>query len=92
MTRFLVGYIGRGGLKEYASIEAVDFEDLLRQLHNWHPDTPLEGHGFTYIPNGHHWAAASYPDDTFAGGYREIRAPAHINPPFFHILRSVAST
>jgi hypothetical protein len=92
MSRFVVAYVERGDVKEFASINAVDIEDLIRQLHDWHPDTPLEGHGFTYITNRTHWAAASYPDDTFAGSYKEIRAPAHINPPFFHILRSVAST
>jgi hypothetical protein len=91
MSRFLVGYVFGGYLKETRSIEARDVEDLIRQLRDWYPFTPLEGHGFTYITNGFHWAAASYSDDTFTDNYREIRAPAHINLPFFHILRSVAS-
>jgi hypothetical protein len=92
MSRFLVVYVEKGDVKESASIEAADVEDLSRQLNRWHPDTPLEGYdGFRYITNGRHWAAAGYPDDTFADGYKEIRAPAPINPPFFHILRSVAS-
>jgi hypothetical protein len=77
MSRFLVAYVERGNLKEFASIEAVDLDDLVRKLHDWHPDTPLEGNGFTYITNGAHWAAAGYSDDMFAGSYKEIRAPAH---------------
>jgi hypothetical protein len=92
MSRFLVGYVSGGCLKETRSIKARDVNDLICQLGNWHPFTMLEGYGFTYITNGSHWAAAGYPDDTFTENYREIRAPAHINPPFFHILRSVAST
>jgi hypothetical protein len=91
MSRFLVAYVERGDNKDFASIEAVGLEDLVRQLHDWHPDIPLEGNGFTYITNGAHWAAAGYSDDMFVHNYKLIRAPAHINPPFFHILRSVSS-
>lgn len=92
MSRFVVAYVERGDVKEFASIQAVDMDHLIYQLDEWHPDTPLEGHGFTYITNGAHWAAASYSDDTFSVCYKELRAPAHINPPFFHILRSVVPT
>lgn len=92
MSRFLVAYVERGDITEYVSIETNSLDDLVRQLHDWHPDTPLEGNGSTYITNGSYWTAAGYSDDVFVRNYKLIRAPAHTNSPFFHILRSVAST
>lgn len=60
----------------------------LKERYPYRENILVEGYkGFKYISNFSHWAAAAYPPEVFESDYMRGRAPAHFNPPFFHIVR-----
>jgi hypothetical protein len=63
---------------------------MIEQLRGLYPGTEMriEGRNFAYIANASHYSAASFPDSAFLENYASLRAPAHFNQPFFHVLRA----
>lgn len=89
--------IQHGAVADYFTIEIEDADSdaklmnqIVDKLEAMYPDRRIliEGYeGFRYITNFQHFGAAYGDIQMYKDAYSTGRAPAHFNPPFFHIMR-----